>query len=68
MFEKITDKILDNVWWIIVILLFVFVAGSFYSLGSESRTNKLCKQLGGVYVQTWSDGHVCIHAQEITLK
>jgi hypothetical protein len=62
------DKIMDNVWWIIVIILFVFVAGSFYNLGLESRTNKLCKQLGGVYVQTWSDGHACIHATEVPLK
>ena len=62
------DKILDNVWWIIVILLFVFVAGSFYCLGSESRTNKLCNQLNGVYVQTWNNGHVCIMATEIDIK
>lgn len=67
MFTKITDKIMDNVWWIIIILLFVFVAGSFYNLGSQSQTNKFCDQIGGVYVQTWS-GHTCIHATEITLK
>lgn len=62
------DKILDNVWWIIIILLFVFVAGSFYSLGSESKANRICDQLGGMYVQTWNQGHKCVMLTEIPLK
>jgi hypothetical protein len=68
MWNKFTEGFWDNFYWILLGLLFVFIAGTFYALGSESRTNKLCKQLGGVYVQTWSDGHTCIMATEISLK
>ena len=62
------DKILDKLDWIICAAILILAAVICYGLGSESRTNKLCKQLGGVYVQTWSNGYVCIHATEITLK
>lgn len=62
------DKILNNLDYAFGALLIVLVAALGYGLGSESKTNKLCKQLGGVYVQTWSDGHACIHAAEIPLK
>ena len=61
-------KILNNLGYAFAVLAIVLFAVICYGLGSESRTNKLCKQLGGVYVQTWSDGHACIHATEISLK
>jgi len=62
------DKILNNLDYVFGALLIVLVAALGYGLGSESQSNKLCKQIGGVYVQTWSDGYICIHAQEISLK
>jgi len=62
------DKILNNLDYAFGALLIVLVAVLGYGLGSESQSNKLCKQIGGVYVQTWSNGYVCIHAQEISLK
>ena len=62
------DKILNNLDYVFGALLVVLVALVGYGLGSESQANKLCKQIGGVYVQTWSNGYVCIHATEITLK
>jgi hypothetical protein len=62
------DKILNNLDYAFGALLIVLVAALGYGLGSESQSNKLCKQIGGVYVQTWSNGYVCIHATEITLK
>jgi hypothetical protein len=62
------DKILNNLDYVFGAALIVLIAALGYGLGSESQTNKLCKQIGGIYVQTWSDGHVCIHATEITLK
>ena len=62
------DKIYNKLDWIFGVMLIALVAVLGYGLGSESRTNKLCKQLNGVYVQTWSDGYVCIMATEITLK
>lgn len=62
------DKILDNVWWIILTLLFVYVAGSFYYLGSEAKANRICDQLGGMYVQTWNQGYKCVMITEIPLK
>jgi len=62
------DKIYQNREYIAGAVLVVAFALIGYGLGSESKTNKLCKQLGGVYVQTWSDGYTCIMATEITLK
>jgi hypothetical protein len=62
------DKIYQNREYIFGAVLIIAFALVGYGLGSESKTNKLCKQLGGIYVQTWSDGYACIHAQEIPLK
>ena len=62
------DKIYQNREYIFGAVLIVAFALVGYGLGSESKTNKLCKQLGGIYVQTWSDGYACIHSQEIPLK
>jgi hypothetical protein len=62
------DKIYQNRHYVFGAVLIVAFAAVGYGLGSESKSNKLCKQLGGVYVQTWSEGHVCILAQEIPLK
>jgi hypothetical protein len=66
MWDKFTDKFFDNFGTILLGLLFVFVAGTFYNLGSESAKNKICKQVGGVYVQTYH-GYKCIHGSEIEL-
>jgi hypothetical protein len=62
------DKILNNLDYVFGAALIVLIAALGYGLGSQSQTNKLCKQVGGVYVQTWSDGYVCIMSTEITLK
>jgi hypothetical protein len=62
------DKIYQNREYIFGAALVVAFALIGYGLGSESKSNKLCKQLGGIYVQTWSEGHACILAQEIPLK
>ena len=62
------DKILNNLDYVFGAALIVLIAALGYGLGSQSQTNKLCKQVGGVYVQTWSDGYTCIMATEITLK
>lgn len=62
------DKIYQNREYIFGAILVMAVALIGYGLGSESKSNKLCKQLGGVYVQTWSDGYTCIMATEIPLK
>ena len=62
------DKIYQNREYIFGAALVVAFALIGYGLGSESKSNKLCKQLGGVYVQTWSDGYTCIMTTEIPLK
>jgi hypothetical protein len=60
------DKIYNNVEWIFGVLAVLLLALLCYGLGSQSKTNKVCEQIGGVYVQTWN-GYKCIHATEITL-
>lgn len=62
------DKIYQNREYIAGAVLVVAFALIGYGLGSESKSNKLCRQLGGVYVQTWSDGYTCIMTTEIPLK
>jgi hypothetical protein len=66
MFTKITDKIMDNIHYVFGVLGIVLLALICYGLGSQSKTNKFCDQIGGVYVQTWN-GYKCIHVTEITL-
>jgi hypothetical protein len=66
MWTKIINSFWDNFYWVLLGLLFVFVAGTFYNLGSESAKYKVCKQVGGVYVQTYY-GYKCIHGSEIEL-
>jgi hypothetical protein len=60
------DKIYNNIEWIFGVLAVLLLAVLCYGLGSQSKTNKVCEQIGGVYVQTWN-GYKCIHATEITL-
>ena len=60
------DKIYDNFHYVFGVLLIIALAGICYGLGSESNKNKICGQIGGVYVQTWH-GYKCIHATEIDL-
>jgi hypothetical protein len=60
------DKIYNNLDWVFGVIAVLLLALICYSLGSQSKTNKVCEQIGGVYVQTWN-GHKCIHASEITL-
>ena len=62
------DKIYDNLEYVFGVLAILLVAVICYGLGSQAKTNKICDQVGGVYVQTWSDGYKCIMATEITLK
>jgi hypothetical protein len=66
MWDKFVDKVFDNFGTILLALMFVFVAGTFYNLGSQSKTNKFCDQVGGVYVQTYT-GNKCIMATEIDI-
>lgn len=66
MWDKFTESFWDNIWWIMLALLFVFVALAFYGAGVQATKDKVCNQIGGVYVQTWN-GHKCIHATEIDL-
>jgi hypothetical protein len=61
------DKIYNNVEWIFGVLAVLLLAVLCYGLGSQSKTNKFCDQIGGVYVQTWN-GYKCIMATEITLN
>ena len=60
------DKIYDNLEYVFGVLAILLVAAICYGLGSESNKNKICNQIGGVYVKTWN-GHKCIHATEIDL-
>lgn len=62
------DKILNNIEYVFGVLAVVLLALICYNLGSEAKTNKVCKQLNGVYVQTWGDGYTCIMATEIDIK
>lgn len=62
------DKLLDSVEYIMGGVFVLLLAVLCYGLGSQAKTNKICDQLGGVYVQTWNDGYKCIMATEITLK
>ena len=62
------DKLLDSVEYIMGGLFVLLLAVLCYGLGSQAKTNKICEQVGGMYVQTWSDGYKCIMATEITLK
>jgi len=60
------DKIYDNLDWVFGVLAILLLAVICYGLGSESKTNKVCDQIGGVYVKTYV-GYKCIHATEIAL-
>jgi hypothetical protein len=60
------DKLLDKVEYVMGALAVVLLALLCYGLGSQANTNKICKQLGGAYVQTWN-GYKCIMATEIDL-
>ena len=62
------DKLLDSAEYIMGGIAVLLLAVICYGLGSQAKTNKICDQVGGVYVQTWSDGYKCIMATEITLK
>ena len=62
------DKLLDSLDYIVGGFLVLLLAVICYGLGSQAKTNKICDQVGGMYVQTWSDGYKCIMATEIALK
>ena len=62
------DKLLDSLDYIVGGFLVLLLAVLCYGLGSQAKTNKICEQVGGMYVQTWSDGYKCIMATEIPLK
>jgi hypothetical protein len=61
------DKIYNNVEWVFGVIAVLLLAVLCYGLGSQSKTNKFCDQIGGIYVQTWN-GYKCIMATEITLN
>jgi hypothetical protein len=62
------DKLLNSADYIFGGILVLLVAVLCYGLGSQAKTNKICEQVGGMYVQTWSDGYKCVMLTEITLK
>ena len=62
------DKLLDSVEYVMGGIAVLLVAVLCYGLGSQAKTNRICDQVGGMYVQTWSDGYKCIMATEIPLK
>ena len=62
------DKLLDSVEYIMGGIFVLLLAVLCYGLGSQAKTNKICEQVGGMYVQTWNDGYKCIMATEIALK
>ena len=62
------DKLLDSLDYIVGGFLVLLLAVLCYGLGSEAKANKICSQVGGMYVQTWSDGYKCIMSTEIALK
>jgi len=66
MWNKFTEGFWEHFDKVLLALLFVFVAGSFYNLGSDIAKNKVCDQIGGVYVKTYI-GYKCLHITEITL-
>jgi hypothetical protein len=66
MWDKFTDKFFDNFGVILLVLLFVFIAGTFYLAGAQNTKDKICNQIGGVYVQTFN-GYKCVHTTEIDL-
>lgn len=62
------DKLLNSADYILGGFFVLLVAVLCYGLGSESKTNKICDQLGGMYIQTWSSGYKCVMLTEIPLK
>lgn len=62
------DKLLNSADYILGGFFVLLLAVLCYGLGSQAKTNKICEQVGGVYVRTWSDGYKCIMATEVTLK
>lgn len=62
------EKLLNSADYIFGGILVLLVAVLCYGLGSQAKTNKICEQVGGMYVQTWSDGYKCVMLTEITLK
>ena len=60
------DKIYNNLEWVFGVLAILLVAVICYGFGSQAKEAKVCHQIGGVYVQTYS-GYKCIHATEIDL-
>lgn len=62
------DKLLNSADYILGGFFVLLVAVLCYGLGSEAKTNKVCDQLGGMYIQTWSSGYKCVMLTEIPLK
>jgi hypothetical protein len=62
------DKLLNSADYILGGFFVLLVAVLCYGLGSEAKTNKICDQLGGMYIQTWSSGYKCVMLTEIPLK
>ena len=62
------DKLIDKSNWILGVVFVAIIAVLGYGLGSEAKTNKICDQLGGMYIQTWSSGYKCVMLTEIPLK
>jgi hypothetical protein len=60
------DKLLDNVEYMMGGLAVILLALICYGLGSQAKEAKVCQQIGGVYVQTYS-GYKCLHVTEIDL-
>jgi hypothetical protein len=60
------DKIYNNLHWVFAVVAVILVAAVCYGLGEQSNKNKICNQIGGVYVKTYQ-GYRCIHAAEIEL-
>jgi hypothetical protein len=62
------DKLLNSADYILGGIFVLVIALLCYGLGSEAKTNRICDQLGGMYVQTWSSGYKCVMLTEIPLK
>ena len=62
------DKLLNSADYILGGIAVLLLAVLCYGLGSEAKTNKICDQLGGMYIQTWSSGYKCVMLTEIPLK
>jgi len=62
------NKISEYFTWIIGIVFVAAFLYIMYATGVHTAREQVCGKVGGVYVQTYTNGWKCINAEVIELK